>query len=63
MGTKFVVNYINLVDGEQDPRNLMLIFNMTVMVLQHFDIGLFDIGLHIVYIVYLYIYVIYYIRL
>ena len=39
MNNEFVVNYINLIDGEQDPRNLMLIFNMTVIVLQHFNLG------------------------
>ena len=39
MNNEFVVSYINLIDGEQDPRNLMLIFNMTVIVLQHFNLG------------------------
>ncbi|XP_063677044.1 MMS19 nucleotide excision repair protein homolog [Bolinopsis microptera] len=38
MNNEFVVSYINLIDGEQDPRNLMLIFNMTVIVLQHFNL-------------------------
>ena len=39
MNNEFVVSYINLIDGEQDPRNLMLIFNMSVIVLQHFNLG------------------------
>ena len=39
MNNEFVASYINLIDGEQDPRNLLLIFNMTVIVLQHFNLG------------------------
>ncbi|KAL5264400.1 hypothetical protein ACHWQZ_G005478 [Mnemiopsis leidyi] len=38
MNNEFVASYINLIDGEQDPRNLLLIFNMTVIVLQHFNL-------------------------
>ena len=40
MGTEFAVGYVNTIDGEQDPRNLLIIFKMTVTILQHFSIGM-----------------------
>ena len=41
MKQDFVLNYIRTVDGEQDPRNLVVVFKMNVIVLQHFNLGFF----------------------
>lgn len=39
MNEEFVRRYALAIDGEQDPRNLVIVFRMTVIVLQHFNLG------------------------
>lgn len=38
MGDKFVTGFAELVGGEKDPRNLMIVFSVTKVVLVEFDI-------------------------
>jgi DNA repair/transcription protein MET18/MMS19 len=39
MGGKFVVGLVDLVGGEKDPRNLMIVFSVIKVVLVEFDIA------------------------
>lgn len=39
MGKPFVAGYIDLADGEKDPRNLMLAFAIARVMLIEFDVG------------------------
>lgn len=39
MGTEFIQNYLKMVDGEKDPRNLLLLFAMDRVILLEFDIS------------------------
>lgn len=39
MGNDFLAGFRNLLDGEKDPRNLMLIFQMNRVVCIEFDIS------------------------
>lgn len=41
MGHDFVFGYIQAIDGEKDPRNLLNIFSMTTLVVKHLDISRF----------------------
>jgi DNA repair/transcription protein MET18/MMS19 len=38
MGTEFLNSYTKMVDGEKDPRNLMLLFSMARVILVEFDV-------------------------
>ncbi|KAF7258666.1 hypothetical protein EG68_04154 [Paragonimus skrjabini miyazakii] len=38
MGSEFVSAYVQAIDGEKDPENLILIFQMNLIVMQHFPI-------------------------
>lgn len=38
MGGKFVTGLVDLVGGEKDPRNLMIVFSVVKVVLVEFDI-------------------------
>ena len=39
MGADFLNSYTKMVDGEKDPRNLMLLFAMDRVILLEFDIS------------------------
>jgi DNA repair/transcription protein MET18/MMS19 len=39
LGSEFLSSYIRMVDGEKDPRNLMLLFAMDRVILLEFDIS------------------------
>ena len=39
MGKEFVAGYVNLADGEKDPRNLLLSFAITRVILIEFDVS------------------------
>ena len=39
MGADFLNSYTKMVDGEKDPRNLMLLFAMDRVILLEFEIG------------------------
>jgi DNA repair/transcription protein MET18/MMS19 len=39
MGNEFLRGYIELADGEKDPRNLLLAFSITRVILIEFDIS------------------------
>ena len=39
MGTEFLVGVIDLFSGEKDPRNLMLIFSVVIVVATEWDLG------------------------
>lgn len=39
MGKEFVAGYIYLADGEKDPRNLIVVFAITRVILIEFDIS------------------------
>lgn len=39
MGAEFLNSYTKLVDGEKDPRNLMLLFGMDRVILLEFDVA------------------------
>ena len=39
MGKEFVTGYLNIADGEKDPRNLLLAFSIDRVVLIEFDIS------------------------
>lgn len=39
MGTRFIAGYINLAEGEKDPRNLMVAFAIARVILIEFDIS------------------------
>ena len=41
LGGDFVFGYIQAIDGEKDPRNLMAIFGLTPIVIKNFDLGRF----------------------
>jgi hypothetical protein len=41
MGHDFVFGYVQAVDGEKDPRNLMAVFGLTQLVIHHLDISRF----------------------
>ncbi|XP_013406469.2 MMS19 nucleotide excision repair protein homolog, partial [Lingula anatina] len=41
MGADFVYNFIQTMDGERDPRNLVLAFNIVPVIVQNFPIGMF----------------------
>ena len=38
MGDNFIVGFTDLVSGEKDPRNLMIIFSMIKVVIVEWDI-------------------------
>lgn len=38
MGTPFINSYTKIVDGEKDPRNLMLLFSIDRVILLEFDV-------------------------
>lgn len=38
MGTAFINSYTKIVDGEKDPRNLMLLFSIDRVILLEFDV-------------------------
>lgn len=38
LGSEFIKGYCELVDGEKDPRNLLLSFSMIRVILVEFDI-------------------------
>ena len=38
MGLDFLNSYIKMVDGEKDPRNLLLLFSMARVILLEFDV-------------------------
>ncbi|CAH1783557.1 unnamed protein product [Owenia fusiformis] len=40
-GNSFVYSYIQVMDGEKDPRNLLIAFRSVVAIIQHFQIGMF----------------------
>lgn len=39
MSSDFLVGYIQAVDGEQDPRNLLTVFHSTYVILHHLQFG------------------------
>jgi DNA repair/transcription protein MET18/MMS19 len=39
MGLKFLDGYVSLVEGEKDPRNLLVVFAMDKVILIEFDIS------------------------
>ena len=39
MSSDFVVGYIQAIDGEQDPRNLLTVFNSVYVILRHLQFG------------------------
>ena len=39
MGKEFVAGYLNIADGEKDPRNLLLAFAIDRVVMIEFDIS------------------------
>ena len=39
MGKEFVTGYLNIADGEKDPRNLLLAFTIGRVLLIEFDIS------------------------
>jgi DNA repair/transcription protein MET18/MMS19 len=39
LGAEFITSYIRMVDGEKDPRNLMLLFSIDRVILLEFDIS------------------------
>ncbi|XP_023290256.1 MMS19 nucleotide excision repair protein homolog isoform X2 [Orussus abietinus] len=39
MGTEFIYGFISFIDGERDPRNLMLLFNIIPIFAKEFPIG------------------------
>ena len=39
MGTEFLTGVIDLFGGEKDPRNLMLVFSVKVVVATEWDLG------------------------
>jgi len=41
MSTDFVVNFLQAIDGEKDPRNLLLLFQIIPKVIDSFDLGPF----------------------
>ena len=42
MGSDFVCNFIQSMDGERDPRNLVLCFQCLQCMVKYLDIGKFD---------------------
>lgn len=38
MGSDFINSFTKMVDGEKDPRNLMLLFSMDKVILLEFDV-------------------------
>ncbi len=38
MGSEFINSYTKMVDGEKDPRNLLLLFSMARVILIEFDV-------------------------
>lgn len=38
VGPEFLTGYTKMVDGEKDPRNLMLLFSMDRVILLEFDV-------------------------
>lgn len=38
MGSKFITGLVELIGGEKDPRNLMIVFSVVKVVLVEFDI-------------------------
>jgi DNA repair/transcription protein MET18/MMS19 len=39
LGTEFLNSYTKFVDGEKDPRNLMLLFSMDRVILLEFEVS------------------------
>lgn len=39
MKEEFTLGYIQMIDGEKDPRNLLTIFRLTLVVITNFPIG------------------------
>lgn len=39
MGPEFISSYCKMVDGEKDPRNLMLLFQMDTVILREFNVA------------------------
>lgn len=45
MNDEFISSYTKMVDGEKDPRNLMLLFQLDRVILQEFDVaGRIEVG-------------------
>ena len=40
IGSEFVLGYIQAIDGEKDPRNLVIVFNSVQRIIQHLPFGL-----------------------
>jgi DNA repair/transcription protein MET18/MMS19 len=39
MGPEFISSYCKMVDGEKDPRNLMLLFQIDTVILREFNVA------------------------
>jgi DNA repair/transcription protein MET18/MMS19 len=39
MGQDFVIGFIQAMDGEKDPRNLLLAFSLVKLIIHEFDIS------------------------
>jgi len=39
LGSDFVLGYIQAMDGEKDPRNLVIVFNTVPTIIQHLPFG------------------------
>ena len=39
MGSDFVLGYIQVMDGEKDPRNLIIAFNSVLTIIRHLPFG------------------------
>ena len=42
MGSEFVFVFIQMMDGEKDPRNLMLCFDIVKTLATHFPLGIHE---------------------
>lgn len=50
MGKEFLVGYLNIADGEKDPRNLLLAFSIGRVLLIEFDISsLVEVGFNVLH--------------
>ena len=38
---EFVLGYVQLVDGERDPRNLLLVFNSVLVIVRNLHFGIY----------------------
>lgn len=41
MSSDFVINFLQAIDGEKDPRNLLLLFQIIPIVISNFNLGPF----------------------